>query len=111
MIKIFVGGMMLGIAASAIASNPKPFIDVCSTIFRNTIVKGAGLGLVAGLAVTGVLLYRESRPERQPKGHTGMMAGFAKLYVIGAIPIIGALGGALVGGAISLSRRVTIQVK
>lgn len=111
-LRVFVAGAVFGGLGYAIASNPKPFIDVCGTIFNNNIAKGAGIGFVGGALVAAGLEYRESRLPHQGGTHASMGAGFAKAFAIWfAPPIIGTLGGALIGGALSLSKHVVIQIK
>lgn len=111
-LRLFVAGVAVGGLGYVIAYNPKPILDVCGTIFNNKIAKGAGLGFVGGALVAAGLEYRESRLPHQGGTHASMGGGFAKAFAIWFVPpIIGTLGGALIGGALSLNKHVVIQIK
>jgi hypothetical protein len=108
-----VSGAIIGGTAVAIATNPAPFIQVCNAVFNNTVAKSSALGLAAGLSLSAILL-RKSRLTAKTtiRTHAGMGADIvSQLAKLFAPPIIGTLGGAAVGLAMSLGRHITIAIK
>jgi len=100
-----------GAAVVVIVYNPRPVIDVCCAIFKNKIVQGAGSGFLAGLALSTVMILKDLRAPAGSNSTTTMGAAGAQLVVYFAPPILGTLAGALIGGAISLSHHIAIQIK
>jgi len=111
-VRYFTAGAVVGGIATTIAHNPKPFIDVCGAIFNNKIAKGAGLGLVSGTVVSGVLVLRDRLSPHQGGTQASMGAAFTKAFIqLLGPPVVGTLGGALIGGVLALSRHITVQIK
>lgn len=108
-----VSGAIIGGTAVAIATNPAPFIQVCNTLFNNTIAKSSAVGLAAGLSLSAILILKSRLTAKTTIGtHAGMgaavVSGLTKLF---GPPIIGTLGGAAAGLAITLGRHITITIK
>lgn len=103
---VVVSAFVAGIAIATIAYNPRKVMDVCNVLFNNTIAKSAGIGLVLGAAITGIELFRPHRSKP-----VGMAAYGGALMITFSYPVIGLVGGALVGSLITGSRHVTIGFK
>lgn len=103
---------IIGAALVVAAYNRRSLVPICCNIFKNTIAKGAGVGFTCGLVTTGVLVLNKLYSPPQGGSEAGMTGAFAERATILFGPsIIGTVFGALVGIALSLSKRVTIQLK